>query len=160
MLERIRKWLALRRYQTDLGCFLVRRYGRERCYTPAQVLTTIRVHELSARYAAYACAMFCSKAAYATFAASVSAQAFPHLASSFPLPLPQFVGDWPEHHDAIAELCHSYGLANDSSPRFIFTSHSLTACGGGLDGGGGYSSGGHGGGDSGGGGSGGHGGAF
>jgi len=115
MLERIRKWLALGRYRGNLGYFLVARYGRERSYTPAQVLTTIRIHGLNEPYAAYACAMFCSKAAYASFAASVTAQTFPQFASSIPLPPPEFVADWPDHHDAIAELCSSFGLADPSS---------------------------------------------
>ena len=70
MLHRLAKWKALRSYKARLPPLLVERYGRERHYTPPQVLTTIKLHRLSERFAPYACAMFCSKRGYADFIAN------------------------------------------------------------------------------------------
>jgi hypothetical protein len=70
MLNRLAKWRALRSYRARLPRLLVERYGRERHYTPPQVLTTIKLHRLSERFAPYACALFCSKRGYADFLAS------------------------------------------------------------------------------------------
>jgi hypothetical protein len=49
---------------------LAQRYGRLPRYTPPQVLATLRADGLSETYAAYACAMFCSKQAYDAFVAT------------------------------------------------------------------------------------------
>ena len=115
MLERIQKWLALRRYRATLGYLLVDRYGRERHYTPPQVLTTIKRHRLSERYAAYACAMFCSKGAYDDFVAinqtRIESRTAPLTESSVPLWADVPTQEWPEHHHVTAELQHVYGFS-------------------------------------------------
>lgn len=99
MLQRIQKWLALRNYRVNLGHLLVDRYGRERHYTPPQVLTTIKFHRLSERYAAYACVMYCSKRAYDDFVASGVPRADIRIAplteSNVPLWAGSSVQDWP-----------------------------------------------------------------
>lgn len=161
MLERIQKWLALRSYRTQLSHLLVRRYGREHHYTPPQVLTTIREHGLSERYAAYACAMFCSKRAYDGFVAiGVAAAAIsvpPATESSLPLWAGMAIQGWPEHHQVTAELQESHGVSHsldfgsdysDHSSGYFGDGHSHgdghAHHGGGHDGGG-HDGGGHGG---------------
>ncbi|HEY3496977.1 MAG TPA: DUF6559 family protein [Polyangiaceae bacterium] len=63
MFEGLARRYAVWRYRAVLPRALVRRYGRNPGYTPAQVLATIRAQGLSQQYAAYACALFCSKRA-------------------------------------------------------------------------------------------------
>jgi hypothetical protein len=69
ILGRVVRWWAIRQYRSTLAYMLVKRYGARRSYTPPQVLTTIKVHGLNARYAAHACAMFCTERAYNEFVA-------------------------------------------------------------------------------------------
>jgi hypothetical protein len=111
ILHRLAKWVAVRSYRNHLGPLLVGRYGRERRYTPAQVLTTIKLHGLSERFAAYACVMFCSKQAYSEFVANQVASAGPSVSplkdSSVPLWAGVLVQDWPTHHHVVADLGHS-----------------------------------------------------
>ena len=68
MLEGLTRRYAVWRYRNVLPAALVRRYGRNRAYTPAQVVTTIRVERLSERYAPYACALFCTKREFRAYA--------------------------------------------------------------------------------------------
>jgi hypothetical protein len=136
MWQWIKKRLALFRYRTRLGPLLLVRYGRQRRYTPPQVLTTIKVHGLNEVYAAYACAMYCSKQAYSAFAAARAQHAAAArdaaavdstrtdptwlLWSAAGLSL------WPKHGDLVAELGHSYSgddvghghTSSDASPDF------------------------------------------
>jgi hypothetical protein len=107
MLERIRKWWAIHGYRRRLGRLLVQRYGRERFYRPPQVLTTIKEHGLSERYAAHACAMFCSKTAYTDFLANHDRRrddVAPLAVSEAPIWLGMVGHDWPVHGDAIADV--------------------------------------------------------
>ncbi len=116
MFERIRKWLALRSYRSNLGHLLVERYGRERYYTPAQVLTTIKLHRFSEHYAAYACVMFCSKRSYENFAAATlptrDSTVAPLAEPNIPIWADTYVMDWPAHSEIVAELNHRYGPAS------------------------------------------------
>lgn len=153
MFERIRKWLALRSYRADLGHLLLKRYGRARSYTPPQVLTTIKLHRFSERYAAYACAMFCSKRSYEDFAAAVpqaDAAMAPRTGPNIPVWASAIALDWPVHGELIAELSHSYGHSDHSNfaadHHFgSFDSHHDTGTSSHHDGGhyGGYDGGGH-----------------
>jgi hypothetical protein len=112
LLHGLAKWNALRRYRENLPRLLVERYGRERRYTPAQVLTTIKLHSFSERFAPYACAMFCSKRAYADVVASHA----PRTDSSFqpldnasiPLWAAISVQDWPTHEAVVTDMGHAH----------------------------------------------------
>ncbi|HWA75438.1 MAG TPA: DUF6559 family protein [Polyangiaceae bacterium] len=127
MFERIQKWLALRSYRANLGHLLVDRYGRERRYTPPQVLTTIKQHRLSERYAAYACAMFCSKRAYDDFVASRLARTdipiTPLAETSTPLWFDIPAYDWPAHHELTTEI-HHYGFSHNADFGPHYSDHS------------------------------------
>lgn len=125
IIKRLRKWLALSSYKANLPSLLVQRYGRGRRYTPAQVLTTIQRHRLSERYAAYACAMFCSERAYSQFLTKQGATTDWSQASDNDHSLRWAVTniDWPIHREAVTELrLFSYG---DFAPsHFTIGSHS------------------------------------
>ena len=111
LVDRFAKWLALTGYRNRLGPLLVQRYGRERYYTPPQVLTTIKVSGMSERFAPYACAMFCSQAAYSEFAAkqrpNAASPVDPLKDSSAPLWAYVAVQDWPTHAHALSDLGHA-----------------------------------------------------
>jgi hypothetical protein len=100
--------LAVRSYRKRLGRLLVQRYGRERQYTPPQVLTTIKLNGLSERFAPYACAMFCSKHAYSEFVDSRVPKAGPSIdplkEASVPLWAGVLAQDWPPHHEIVTDL--------------------------------------------------------
>jgi hypothetical protein len=148
--ERIRKWTALRSYRSKLPLLLVKRYGYEQQYTPAQVLTTIKLHELNLRYAPYACAMFCSKQAYGDFVAmrrsTAEAKIAPSDMSAYPLWSEVGGTDWPAHHEITTELHHSVGYDSpwadaghshhDGGGAFDGGHHAGADYGGGYDGGG------------------------
>jgi hypothetical protein len=173
LFERIRKWRALRGYKNNLPYLLATRYGRERFYTPAQVLSTIKEHRLSEPFAAIACAMFCSKKGYAGFAARRADETFaPLVDGSAPPWLGMDLSYWPAHQDVVVELHHSFGDSLHWTPSTDHGGHfshhfgdgfsgdsfgdhgggGLDHGGGGLDhGGGGFDHGGHSGGDGGGG---------
>jgi len=112
MRHRLAKWNALRNYRARLPRLLVERYGRERRYTPPQVLTTIKVHRLSERFAPYACAMFCSKAAYTDFVASHVPRYETFLSPldnpSIPLWALVSLQDWPSHDAVVTDIGHSH----------------------------------------------------
>src|SRR4051812_6506397 len=107
MLNGLAKWNALRNYRSKLPRLLVERYGRERRYSPAQVLTTIKLHRLSERFAPHACAMFCSKRAYADFVASHVPKTeipFQPLDPSMPLWAGVSIQHWPTHEAIVNDL--------------------------------------------------------
>ena len=58
LVARLRKARALDAYLRRCPALLRARYGAEVEYSPARILTTLRVHGLSTHYADYACAMF------------------------------------------------------------------------------------------------------
>ncbi|CAN5672021.1 hypothetical protein BH09MYX1_BH09MYX1_41290 [soil metagenome] len=64
MLSWLRKRLALRGYRRKLAPALIRRYGRETHYTPAQVRKTVEALALSVDYVCYALAAFCERTAF------------------------------------------------------------------------------------------------
>lgn len=113
--ERLARWLALRHYRSKLPRLLRERYGRERYFTPAQVLATIQVGRLNLRFAPYACAMFCTQRAYADFAAKQTGRPNPPFAPLENPTVPLWAGvlteSWPAHEDIVADL----GPADGSS---------------------------------------------
>ena len=122
ILDRLAKWAALRGYRARLGPLLVERYGRQRYYTPPQVLTTIKRHGFNERFAPYACAMFCSKQAYSEFAVGHDSKARspvdPVVASSAAMWAGALSQEWPEHHDVVSDLGgghwdHDSGFGSD-----------------------------------------------
>lgn len=107
LFDRLARWQALRGYRGRLGSLLVGRYGRQRCYTPPQVLTTIKLYGLNERFAPYACAMFCSERAYSEFVAkhvSRSETVEPLTNSDVPLWVGTHWDDWPTHQQVVADL--------------------------------------------------------
>jgi len=130
ILDRLAKWAAVRRYRARLGRLLVQRYGRERHYTPAQVLTTIKLNGLSERFAPYACVMFCSKHSYAEFVVNQVPSAdltfSPLKDSSVPVWAGVLTQDWPPHHDVVTDLGHAsweHGSGLDSGHFGDHASH-------------------------------------
>lgn len=101
----------MRRYRSKLPRLLQERYGRERSFTPAQVLTTIQMSGLSLRFAPYACAMFCTKRAYADFVAErggrLNAVVAPLESSTVPLWAGVLAESWPAHENVVADLGQS-----------------------------------------------------
>ena len=159
MFERLRRWAALSEYKHKLPVLLVRRYGRRQAYTPPQILTTIKVHRLNVRYAAYACAMFCSKQAYAAFLAkegsNVESGTFAPLhASVVPVSFGFDIATWPAYEDLVANVPHSvpdshgWDSATHHSGDMMhrdgdWGTHHEAYSHGGFDGGGSHHGGGH-----------------
>lgn len=118
-LQRLARWNAIRGYRENLPRLLVARYGRERRYTPQQVLATIKQHRLSERYAAFACVMFCSKEAYSKFVAnhapSAEVPASPLDDSSIPLWAAAAIADWPAHESVAIDLGSASPWGDNSS---------------------------------------------
>jgi len=112
MLHGLVKWNAIRGYRARLPRLLVERYGREHRYTPTQVLATIKLLRLSERFAPYACAMFCSKRAYADFVAShvpkTETPFQPLDYSSMPLWAVVSIQDWPRHEAVVTDMGHAH----------------------------------------------------
>jgi hypothetical protein len=108
------------------------------------VLATIRVHRLSERYAAYACAMFCSKRAYSEFVEARRRSADSSTVSTTdPIVLHSAaVQDWPEHRQVATELSHYGGdpywsSGSDHSGHYGDWGGGHDTGGGSYDGGGG-----------------------
>ena len=110
MFERLKRWWALRQYRMHLPPSLVERYGRQRYYTPAQVLTTIRRNGLSPAYAAHACVMFCSRNAYQEFLATRAELP----AAVAPLEHGALAYAWPSYEHVANELSLQSAASDDS----------------------------------------------
>ena len=61
MLQRIRKWVAIRSYVKGLGPKLQEAYGRQAKYSPTQVIQTIRDGGFSPDFSCFALSLFCDR---------------------------------------------------------------------------------------------------
>jgi hypothetical protein len=127
LVERARKWLAMRRYMRRLPAVLVERYGIADSYPVPRVRAALEASGLGLEYAPHAYAMFATPASFSKWWAEtrtagvplpvipVVPDAGPFRTSAAPAPEPDDEGDDPEEE---AEALFAYRALRADARRY------------------------------------------
>ncbi|MBW4461890.1 MAG: hypothetical protein KME47_16865 [Nodosilinea sp. WJT8-NPBG4] len=131
MIQRIKKWLAIRSYAKNLGSKLRKAYGASRYYTPGQVKTTVREAGLNLNLVRYALCMYCDRSSFIKYHSDIG-ETYDYEATQN-----EVAAQLSRDHVSLNEVGASSIVINQAISWYGSGSYGAGgSCGGGWDGGG------------------------